>query len=421
MLRLSSFLTSFFIFGFKPNRQDETSSEMPQHYTCEQVIKSIPPPPPNGQFYKMRAPLRNGPDVPKHRVLYVPEGKAIEIARTSDGKVSYHIPANTIVWKEFYLETGSGLFLVERRVLCVTEDSYAEENALPAPWRYATSHFWPKGYEGNFYTYVLDEKTSPREKLNQLIHAPTDVLPMQDLSGAKLLILRNQMGIEGRYNFPGLSLCAGCHGGANAKYPEEKTPQRILGFATHINNIRTDSLRIMEERGMVKGAEFLYEPEKLHIDEGKLMRLTTALNRIFDNNCTSCHTADQGAMGNHTNFKLTGLQDYPPLVLLEKLSTPVSIADRSGKMPLLDIEAPGRESELYYRLKGTEGRRRMPMIQGGVPHIDSELIKLIDEWVAALKESYSRERLSAVKAAGLRASPNQTFVVDRVGRTFVGR
>jgi hypothetical protein len=312
----------------------------------------LPPPPLDALPYDVREPLSNGSAVPvKKRWLWLPAGQAIRV--TADGRVT--VPVGALWWKEFYVETDRGTFLIERRIIA----RVAESRANPDGWAFYSAH-------------TLDgDVVLPSSESESFAYQPTDWLPTQPTSSAVEVRFEDARGVAYAYVFPGQGQCLVCHAGASGAYLSDD-PIQVFGL--HPNNLTEASYRALTARGWLSGAVLLTPTQTAQ----NMDTLTHELVGVLRNNCASCHNASPDAAASFTAFILDPNANYNAAELLALLSVP-------GKMlpdahPLV---TPGNliESEIWLRLNGLEGRRRMPPREGGLPEPDADIIDLWRTWI----------------------------------------
>ncbi|MGQ9908708.1 MAG: hypothetical protein ACUVS2_07725 [Candidatus Flexifilum sp.] len=340
-----------------------------------QFAVSLPPPPLDAMPYDVRSPLANGTSVPvKRRWIWLPPGQAIVI---SEDGTHVDVPVGALWWKEFYIETDRGTFLIERRII----ERVAVSSIHPEGWAFYTAHHLPVGWEESGMPIVLP---SIGDAAQQYLFQPTDWLPTQRQSASIEIRFEDVRGQQYPYLFPGQVQCTACHSGAAGAYPN-LTADPIFVFGFHPNNLTTESLRALIDRGWITGAEHLLSddypnaspstipPETASIDE-----LTARVVAVLRNNCASCHNSSSYAQANFSAFIIDPNRNYTT----EEL---VSVFRVNGRMvanahPLV---TPGNleQSEIWLRLNGLDGRRRMPPREGGLPDLDPRLLDLLSAWI----------------------------------------
>jgi hypothetical protein len=326
----------------------------------------LPPPPLDALPYDVRSPLSNGDSVPvKKRWLWVPEGQAIRV--TAD---RFEIPVGTTWWKEFYVETDRGTFLMERRIL----QRVAVTPRNPEGWAFFSSHHLPE--QAGSDPLVFD---SVGEEASRFAFAPTDWLPTQPRFEPLEVRFRDVRGVEYGYVFPGAVQCTVCHAGATGAYPNAE-PDWVMAFGLHPNNLTPDSFTALVARGWLVGAGAPLA-EAQPVGEGaSFEQLTLELNAVLRNNCASCHNSASVAAASYSAFILDPNKAYTPDELVALLSVQGVMVE--GAHPLV---TPGdlANSEVWLRLNGLDGRRRMPPAEGGLAHPDPDLLALWEAWIMA--------------------------------------
>jgi hypothetical protein len=106
----------------------------------------LPAPGPNAIPYEVREELRNGDTVPiKRRWLEVPPGQLVTLVRKADGRWEPDIPPGTKLWKEFWLDDGENVGLVERRLTLKIDDAVAKALWHDDPWIFLSAFELPAG------------------------------------------------------------------------------------------------------------------------------------------------------------------------------------------------------------------------------------------------------------------------------------
>lgn len=331
----------------------------------------LPPPPLDALPYEVRSPLSNGDSVPvKKRWLWLPEGTSIAVNNTPDGDLVVDIPIGAIWWKEFYLEHDRSTFLIERRII-----RRVQQNTLyPDGWAYYSAHYHPETLiEGE--TLVL---ASLSADAGRFAFQPTDWLPTQRTSTLEVQF-EDERGVTYPYVFPGDLQCVVCHSGASGAYPNQASDP-IQVFGLHPNNLTPDSFTALVNRGWLTNGESLLTAPSAETTLRPVDDLTADLVAVMRNNCASCHNASPDAAGSITAFVIDPNRDYSTEELLAVLGVTGQLyADAYPLVTAGDLE----HSEVWLRLNGLEGRRRMPPREGGLPHPDESVIALWRDWILA--------------------------------------
>jgi hypothetical protein len=343
--------------------------------------RELPPPALDAVAYDMREPLRNGRTVErKSRWLYVPEGKKIALSRGASGKLSIAVPAGTLVWKEFYLKTESGPQLIERRILAKVDVSPEKNGGLTnGGWRFWAAHFLPPSANGvtGFESQIGDTLDSAGEA--RWLFKPDEFLPARAKSAMTSVLFKDARGENVPYVFPGKTNCEYCHGGAMATV-DNPAHQDFLSYGLHPENMTVESFRALVAKGWIDAPKDLVDAlstEPAPPADPATARVLT----LWRNNCVTCHSPGLRSAGRETAFSLDPTASLTREQLLETLSAKARFMGPLGR-PLVTPGKPA-ESEIALRLKGEEGRRRMPPTEGGVPDPDRELASLVDAWIAA--------------------------------------
>ncbi|MDX1993082.1 MAG: hypothetical protein SF029_11865 [bacterium] len=341
----------------------------------------LPPPPLDALPYDVREPLSNGSSVPvKKRWIWVPSEQAITVSQGLEGDAVVNVPVGTLWWKEFYVETDRGTFLIERRIIARVRPS----DRAPEGWAYYSSHYAPTGSEET--TVVLP---STSEEAARYWFQPTDWLPTQSTASTLEVRFEDARGVQYPYVFPGQTQCQVCHRGANGAYPNAEDDP-IYVFGLHPNNLTAESFTALMEAGWLVDGESLLSPDYLMPPESESLEassfedLTTEVVAVLRNNCASCHNASPGAAAAFSAFILDPNRAYTAQELLDLLS--VNGVMMVGAHPLV---TPGslETSEIYLRLHGLEGRRRMPPREGGLADPDPRIIALLEAWILAADDA----------------------------------
>jgi hypothetical protein len=348
----------------------------------------LPPPPRDAVAYAIREPLRNGPSVPvKKRWVWIPDGSKIQVSRSSAGRVRLELPVGAKLWKEFYMTAGAKTpRLVERRILLKVPSRDADNGwLLNGGWRFYTAHHLPRRADG---VHGYDSKVTARLEQTagrRFFHRFERWLPTQAKGAPTHLALVGQGGVRHPYVFPGQTLCEYCHGGAAGSYANVE-PHPVLTFALHPANLTVDSLKRLIERGWIDAPEGLAEHlvVRARDDQSTPAGRTRKMVGLLRNNCLSCHNPYKRAAAQDTGFVLSPARAYTTAELRTRLAVRSSLMGRSAR----PIVTPGRpaESELWLRLRGEQGRRRMPPTEGGVPERDEGLIKVATRWIEGMDQ-----------------------------------
>lgn len=335
----------------------------------------LPPAPLDAMPYEVRTPLSNGVSVPiKKRWLWIPEDSRIVVEKAADGSITVKVPEGAKWWKEFYLETDKGAFLIERRIILKTAMG----------WNFYTAHYAPTSRD-NKITVATDSDEAARYTFQV-----DEWMPTQPLDSALEIQMRDKRGKTYPYIFPGQDNCMGCHNGAAGAYPNTGSAA-VFVFGFHPNNLTSESFQALVNRGWIVGGENLLtdgypgsSPSASSVTaditlETKTQTLVAALR----NNCVSCHNASEKAMARGTGFILDPNKNYSTSELLTILSN-------RGKMygdATNPIVTPGdpEHSEIMLRLLGKDGRRRMPPAEGGLPERYTHMIDIVQDWIRSVK------------------------------------
>lgn len=333
--------------------------------TSQQFLES---PPAEAIAYDIVSPLRNGKNViAKKRWVSVPDGQTIEFLMQSNGKYLVDYPEGTRLWKEFYIETMAGVFLIERRLTSKLSDG----------WAFASAYTMPKTPLSldDLFPWNLRTIELQKDNLSSMLFKPTDSLPLQNRAAALNVHFDDENSSSSSYMFPGTRNCSTCHQGANAAFANADS-NRVLAFGIHPQNLTSESLRR------------LIQAQKVKIDRQEIAALpeidaqTNQVVAMMRNNCLSCHNEDTKAAAQHTAFRLDPTRQYSKNDLVNILSVR-SLRFGVKSQPLLTRGNP-EESELVLRMRGAGGRLRMPPADGGVPVIDDEFALLVENWIRSL-------------------------------------
>ncbi len=345
-----------------------------------QFALSLPPAPLDALPYDVRSPLSNGMSVPvKRRWLWIPPGKSIVV---SEDGTHVDIPEGAMWWKEFYVETDRGTFLIERRIIARMPVS----SAYPNGWAFYTSHHLPENWRERSLPITLP---TTGQETKQFRFQPTDWLPTQSETTSIEVRFEDVRGQQYPYLFPGQAQCTACHNGAAGAYPNAPEDP-IFVFGLHPNNLTPESLAALVRRGWITNSERLLTEDypgttrswtggTASVDD-----LTEQVVALMRNNCASCHNASPYALASFTALIMDPNYNYSTDEMVELLRV-------SGRMmpnahPLV---TPGNleQSEIWLRLNGLDGRRRMPPSEGGLPDLDPRLIDLLKAWITTVDGS----------------------------------
>lgn len=377
--------------------------ELPKGYlnsgaeiTPAMLDRYLPPPPRDAIPYEVREPLRNGDTVPvKKRWLWTPPNQPVQGAYDPESDMlDVEVPVGSMWWKEFYLETSAGAFLIERRVLLKTPRGVG----APGGWRFYTAHHLPQGADGITGNYQAIDSLLFEPESEAYFFMPQEWLPTVTKQAHTRVDFYDHTGKAFPYMFPGHSLCIRCHGGAaGGYYSDEVTYQQAFGL--HPENITVDSLRDFLEMGVfdqasfqpilheeqAKAAEADYAAQHSAGDPGESMEAQTqALLAVFRNNCLSCHSGHALSDGRMAAMQLDPFYPYSTEELLTALDERAKRAPQDPK-PLV-VPGDPEASELYLRVAGKEGRIRMPFAEGGLPERDDALVEQVRDWIIGLGE-----------------------------------
>lgn len=336
----------------------------------------LPPPPRDAVAYEVPYPLNNGPAVPvKKRWIWIPDGTKIRLSSAA-GRFSVKIPVGAKLWKEFYVKAGQKPRLVERRILLKVSDRN-EENGwlLNGGWLLYTSHHLPRRADGKNGFEI--ELTVPLDEADPYFFRPDSWMPTQG-KGASTFVTFTGKQARAAYVFPGMTQCILCHDGAAGAYANPE-PYPVLAFGPHPDNLTTASFRALVKRGWIDAPQSLIQTVSSADRSSGVDEQTWQLLSRLRNNCLSCHNSSTRATGKHTAFVLEPGQSYPAQTLLSRLKKTSSVMGSLG----VSVVTPGspEHSELILRLRGAEGRRRMPPAEGGLPDPDEGLTALATSWV----------------------------------------
>jgi hypothetical protein len=335
----------------------------------------LPPPPLDALPYDINEPLSNGPTVPvKKRWLWLPAGSEITITTNADERITVNVPVGAMWWKEFYLETDRSAFLIERRIIARVPIS--ESN--PSGWAFYSSH---APADSDTATPIIIGSTS--EEAARYMYAASDWLPTQATANMVEVRFADSRGVQYPYVFPGQTQCMVCHRGASGAYPNP-AHDPIEVFGLHPENLTPQSYTALVERGWIVGGDVLLTDAivlEAVVNPSALGALTGELVGVIRNNCASCHNSSPNAAAAFTAFIVDPNHPYSTQELLDLLA-------QKGRMmgdASLPLVTPGdlTQSEVWLRINGLDGRRRMPPLEGGLPEPDLRIIELWRAWILA--------------------------------------
>lgn len=351
--------------------------------------EQLPPPPLDALPYDVREPLVNGDSVPvKMRWLWIPDGKRITVSTDENGNQNVNIPIGAKWWKEFYMLTDRGTYLIERRI--IERVTTSQQN--PHGWAYYSAHYMPTNID---ITQPLVIPSAAQEA-TAFTYQASDWLPTQVITNHFEVQFEDVRGVQYGYVFPGQNNCLVCHQGATGAYPNDDKTDAIEVFGLHPKNLTPESFQALINRGWIVGGDaLLVEKERMEESSSASSESneqnTTApfdevhgkLLAVIRNNCASCHNLSTNSPAYFTSFVVDPNYDYTPDELM-------AIFRQQGKMfaNAYPLVTPGslEESEIYLRLTGSEGRRRMPPIEGGLPTPDQQMINLFEQWILQVNE-----------------------------------
>lgn len=342
----------------------------------------IPPPAIDALPYDVREPLFNGTSVPvKKRWLWIPDGKQMTVYQRPDGEYTFDVPIGTMLWKEFYLETDRQAGIIERRLLVRVETSRRN----PQGWAFYTSHYRPETID--YQNPLVVESNSP--DAHRYIFQPDDWMPTQSIIEHFEVRFQDIRGVEYGFIFPGQLQCVACHGGAAGAYPNlDDDP--IFAFALHPNNLTPESYQKIVDKGWIQSGNLLLSndtssQQPIFSEEIGFEIATRQLVGFMRNNCASCHNASPHANANMTNFILEPNRNYTPGELIDLFNVEgIMMTNAYPLVTLGNVE----QSEIWLRLNGHDGRRRMPPAEGGLPDVDPSIIQMFEEWII-LAQNYN--------------------------------
>lgn len=354
----------------------------------------LPPAPADALAYAIDEPLFNGSAVTlKRRWLWVPAGQAIVVdSRTG----AVHVPIGTRFWKEFYLHLDTPLDeqsagerrpgeqrsgdrrsgdshaggeeqLIERRIL----ERVADDDGFLG-WKFYKAHHLPQ-----VPAHRLHLEAAGRDAARSIVpwfFRSDDWMPTQRVPQAVAIEIGGASAASARagYVFPGTAQCVTCHAGATGWYARGSDS---LAFGL------TDLLADPERRARLKQRGWLEDDTDIvaAAPAGAMPDETRQLVKMLRHNCMTCHNAGPNALGRRTGFVLDPRIDYSAADLLALWSRPGLMMGTATR----PIVTPGRpdESELMLRLRGEQGRRRMPPEEGGVHGLHARLIEQAERWI----------------------------------------
>lgn len=360
----------------------------------------LPPAPADALAYAIDEPLFNGSAVTlKRRWLWVPAGQAIVVdSRTG----AVHVPIGTRFWKEFHLRletpldeqsagerrpgeqrsgdqrsadwrAGREAQLIERRIL----ERVADDDGFLG-WKFHKAHHLPQ-----VPAHRLRLEAAGRDAARSIVpwfFRSDEWMPAQRVPQAIAIEVGGAPAASPRagYVFPGTAQCVTCHAGATGWYARGSDslafgltdlladPQMRARLTQHgwlVDSTGTDT-----DRNIVAAARVEAMPDE-----------TRQLVKMLRHNCMTCHNAGPNALGRRTGFVLDPGIDYSTADLLALWSRPGLMMGTATR----PIVTPGRpdESELMLRLRGEQGRRRMPPEEGGVHGPHARLIEQAERWI----------------------------------------
>lgn len=371
----------------------ESGSEI----TPEMLDTYLPPPPRDAVPYEVRTPLRNGPTVPvKKRWLWTPPNQPIQGRYDPEADVvDMEVPVGSMWWKEFYLETSAGAFLIERRVLL----KMPRGTGASGGWRFYTAHHLPQGADGITGNYQAIDSLLFEPESEAYAFSSQEWMPTVTKQAHTRVDFYDQTGKVFPYMFPGQALCVRCHGGAAGAYYSDDVTYN-MAFGMHPQNITVESLEnfidfgifeenyfqeVLHEQQAQEAEQAYQEDMEESLQEGASMETQTQeLLSVLRNNCLSCHSGHNLADGRMAAMHLDPNYPYTTAELLTVLDEEAKRAPTDPK-PLVTPGEP-ENSELYLRVAGEAGRIRMPFAEGGLPERDEALVEQVRSWILSLDE-----------------------------------
>ncbi len=269
----------------------------------------------------------------KQRFIYLPPSGALKVEE-GDGRINF--PVGSAIVKSFgYSGDKGALKVIETRVLLHQSDGWV---ALPYVWR-------------------ADGKDADLK-----------------VGGSRVAVQFNSptTGIKNiNYGVPNKNQCKQCHSSSGAIQPIGPRLGNMI-FSHVADEKRLLSRAVMPQTAIMKWAKW---------DDATSGSLNARANSYLRINCGHCHNPN-GAASNSGLF-FDGKDYGPANAGINK--RPVAAGRGSGGLDFVIAPGHPEQSILIYRLKSLDPGVSMPELGRTTAH--EEGIKLLEEWIAAMKTS----------------------------------
>ena len=296
--------------------------------------------------YEMNSPLFSD-YTSKKRFIYFPESVA---AKYVNDATVLDFPIGTIIIKNFYyknedLKTSNTAIILETRLLIKEQDK--SWTTLPYIWNETQTEA---------YLYILGK----------------------DLD----VVLEATNGRKGKntftYSVPNINMCKNCHVKGAELTPLGPTP-RQLHKDNLFNNISKNQLSYLKENNLLQNLEAINTIEAIPNYNDQNIVIHKRARAYLDVNCAHCHQEKGSAKTSGLHLVYQETDKYR----IGVNKPPVAAGKGSGNLSYDIVAGKPNQSILLYRMKHLEADVVMPEIGKSLVH--KEGVKLIEEWIAAMK------------------------------------
>ena len=284
----------------------------------------------------------------KKRFISFPEGSS---ASYVNDKTVLDFPIGTIIIKNFYyknadLKTTTSDVIIETRLLI--KDEKKEWKTLPYIWN---------EQQTEAYLYILGKDIDL-------------VLETNNERDEKTAF---------KYAVPNINMCKNCHVKNKELVPLGPTP-RQLHRDNLFENETKNQLTYLEENNLLNGLHSIEDVIKLPNYTDISETINNRARAYLDVNCAHCH--QEGGSAKTSGLHLIFQEQNKYRIGVNK--PPVAAGKGSGNLSFDIVAGQPDASILLYRMKHLEPDIVMPEIGKNLVH--KEGVKIIEEWIASLKE-----------------------------------